>query len=56
MMPDGQANGQLELCAAIDAALVLADREGMTAAAAHLAQARELAHCYDNTRTNQIHE
>lgn len=55
-MPDGQADGQLELCAAIDAALVLADREGMTAAAAHLARARELAHCYDNTRTNQMHE
>ena len=55
-MPDGQANGQLELCAAIDSALVLADREGMTAAAAHLARARELAHCYDDTRTNQMHE
>lgn len=55
-MPDGQENGQLELCAAIDAALVLADREGMTAAAAHLARARELAHCYDDTRTNQMHE
>jgi len=56
MMPDGQANGQLELCAAIDAALVLADREGMTAAAAHLARARELAYCYGDTRTNQIHK
>lgn len=55
-MPDGQANGQLELCAAIDAALVLADREGMTAAAAHLARTRELAHCYDDTKANQIHE
>jgi hypothetical protein len=35
---------------------LLADREGMTAAAAHLARARELAHCYDDTRTNQMHE
>lgn len=51
-MVEGASHSLSDLCATIDAAIILADEEGLTAAAALLEQARYAAHCPEASSAN----